>query len=164
MSEVERRTTTGGVYCRTPHLADLEQVAVDVQEHLCRTAAAAAGAPVAAECVFVDRRRTAWRPGATRPGWAALLAAVKNHDFGRLFLHRIGALLPHRADDAVHLVELCEEHGVELHSLAGDWQLDDAGARRRFLDQARHTAAQAEAVSRVARAAHADTAAGGRPH
>ncbi len=50
---------------------------MDRQERLCREVADRLGLEIAAGCVFVDNNRSAWQRRRNRPGWDALLAAIR---------------------------------------------------------------------------------------
>jgi hypothetical protein len=50
---------------------------VDRQERLCRQVADRLGLVIAPGCVFVDNNRSAWQRRRRRPGWDALLAAIR---------------------------------------------------------------------------------------
>jgi DNA invertase Pin-like site-specific DNA recombinase len=50
---------------------------VDRQERLCREVAKRLGLVIAPGAVFVDNNRSAWQRNRCRPGWTALLEAIR---------------------------------------------------------------------------------------
>jgi site-specific DNA recombinase len=65
------------IYCRISKAQDEDQTGVDRQERLCRDVAERLGLVVAPACVFVDNNRSAWQRSRHRPGWDALLEAIR---------------------------------------------------------------------------------------
>ncbi|GAA1973511.1 hypothetical protein GCM10009838_36700 [Catenulispora subtropica] len=153
-----------GIYCCVPHIDDDDQSTVDRRELRCRDYARTHAIGVAPAAVYADTARAVWKPEGARPGWDALLAAVRRKQIRALILDSPGALARHRAADLARLLRACAQHGVALHSVGDAWNLADPGDRRALLERATATKRSAQAVSRASRAAHQDAAAAGRPH
>lgn len=68
---------SAAIYCRISKARDEDQTGVDRQERLCREVAARLGLVIAPGGVLVDNNRSAWQRNRTRPGWTALLEAIR---------------------------------------------------------------------------------------
>ncbi|NUR60883.1 MAG: recombinase family protein, partial [Catenulispora sp.] len=142
-----------GIYCCVPHIDDGDQSTVDRRERRCREYARAHAIGVASAAVFADTARAVWKPEGARPGWDALLAAVRAGRIRVLILDSPGALVRHRAADVARLLEVCEPQRVALHSVGDGWDLAEPRDRRALLERATVATRSAQAVSRASRAA-----------
>src|SRR5258708_11859972 len=77
MQRSENTDGPGAIYCRISHAKDEDQTGVDRQERLCREYAARLDIPVDPRHVFIYNSRSAWQRNRKRPGWDALLTAIR---------------------------------------------------------------------------------------
>jgi hypothetical protein len=152
------------LYCCVPHRRDADQLPIDVQERNGRARAAESGGRVPADLVFVDRRRSVWEPGAERPGWARLLAAIRGGRVPMLLMFRPATLIHYRAADMVELLTMANEHAVAVRGFGDVLSLSDSAGRQAALALALHRCDAAAAVSQNARSSHRIAADAGRPH
>lgn len=156
--------SVGAVYCCVPYRADTDQTPIDVQERQGREYAASIGLTVPTRLVFVDRLRAVWNPGADRPGWDALLAAIRGGRLNAVVLFRPWTLVRRRAADAVELLLAAQEHAVTLHGIGDHLDLAGPKAVASALEQARRLRRKTASAAQSAREAHRQAAEDGRPH
>ncbi|WP_230418949.1 recombinase family protein [Catenulispora pinistramenti] len=154
----------GALYCCVPRRGDGDQTPVDVQERQGRKYAAGIGITVPAHLVFADERRSVWNAGSERPGWAALLTAVRSGRVPAVLLLKPLMLVRHRPADAVELLIAAQEHGVDLYSTGDTLDLTDPSGREAALSQARQFAGKAASLSKTVQKLRRQNADDGRPH
>ncbi len=99
------------VYTRISVDRDGKSVSPGRQEQLCRGLAEAREWKVVN--VFEDRDTSGWTVGVRRPGWEALLAAVRRHEVDVLLCYSLSRL-GRRTRDLLELADLLRDHGVTL--------------------------------------------------
>jgi site-specific DNA recombinase len=102
------------IYCRISHVKDQDQTGVDRQERICREIAARHGFTVAAEQVFVDNNRSAWRRDRRRDGWDAMLAEPRQGSVRHLLAYHPDRLM-RQPRDLEELLTIADETGITLH-------------------------------------------------
>jgi site-specific DNA recombinase len=132
---------------------------VDRQERLCREVAARLGLITAPGGALVDNNRSAWQRNRDRPGWTALLEAIRAGRVRHVIVYHPDRLM-RQPGDLEQLLILSEEHDITLHGQANRRDLLDpffCGLRSRTPADRRMTRrAVAGCVGRPRRA--------GRPH
>jgi DNA invertase Pin-like site-specific DNA recombinase len=116
------------IYCRISKARDEDQTGVHRQERLCREVAARLGLVITAECVFVDNNRSAWQRNRTRPGWRALLEAIRAGQVRHVIVYHPDRLM-RQPRDLEELLTLSDEHDITLHGQANRRDLSDPDDR-----------------------------------
>ena len=164
MTEQQDQAGPGALYCCVPHRADADQTPIDAQERQGRALAATLGISVRPELVFADRQRAIWQPEADRPGWTALLTAVREGRTRTVLVFRPSTLIRHRPADVVELLVLARTKSVALHGFGDEVDLSNPQIRESVLEQARQLSHTSAALSDSVRAAHRLAAESGQPH
>jgi site-specific DNA recombinase len=151
------------VYCRISKARDEDQTGVDRQERLCREVAERLGLVIVAGCVFVDNNRSAWQRGRKRPGWDALLAAVRAGRVRHVLVYHPDRLM-RQPRDLEELLTISEEHDITLHGQANRRDLSDADDRFFLRIEVAHACRSSDDTSRRLRDALEDRAREGRAH
>jgi site-specific DNA recombinase len=136
---------------------------VDRQERLCREVAERLGLVIAPGCVFVDNNRSAWQRNRCRPGWNALLDAIRAGQVGHVIVYHPDRLM-RQPRDLEELLTLSEEHDITLHGQANRRDLSDPDDRFFLRIEVAHACRSSDDTSRRLRDALADRAREGRPH
>ncbi len=136
---------------------------MDRQERLCREVAERLGLVIAAGCVFVDNNRSAWRRSRKRPGWDALLVAIRAGRVGHVLVYHPDRLM-RQPRDLEELLTLSEEHDITLHGQANRRDLSDPDDRFFLRIEVAHSCRSSDDTSRRLRDALEDRARAGRPH
>lgn len=151
------------IYCRISKARDEDQTGVDRQERLCREVAERLGVVVAPACVFVDNNRSAWQRSRHRPGWNALLEAVRAGRLRHVIVYHPDRLM-RQPRDLEELLTLSEEHDITLHGQANRRDLSDPDDRFFLRIEVAHACRSSDDTSRRLRDAVEDRARDGRPH
>jgi site-specific DNA recombinase len=151
------------IYCRISRARDEDQTGVDRQERLCREVAERLGLVIAPECVFVDNNRSAWQRNRCRPGWNALLEAIRAGQLRHVIVYHPDRLM-RQPRDLEELLTLSEEHDITLHGQANRRDLSDADDRFFLRIEVAHACRSSDDTSRRLRDALEDRAREGRPH
>lgn len=118
-------TVRAAAYCRISLARHGDTVKVDDQERLCRKVARQRGWSVADRHVFKDNSRSAWQRNRKRPGWDAMLAAVKAGEIDAIIVYH-GDRLIRAPFDLEVLLDLARDQGIRLASPTGERSLDNA--------------------------------------
>ncbi|MGH4010895.1 MAG: recombinase family protein [Pseudonocardiaceae bacterium] len=151
------------IYCRISKARDEDQTGVDRQERLCREVAERLDLVIVAGCVFVDNNRSAWRRNRKRPGWDALLAAIRAGRVGHVIVYHPDRLM-RQPRDLEELLTLSDEHDITLHGQANRRDLSDPDDRFFLRIEVAHSCRSSDDTSRRLRDALEDRARAGRPH
>jgi len=151
------------VYCRVSSARDEDQTGVDRQERLCREVADRLGLVITPGCVFVDNNRSAWQRRRRRPGWDALLAAIRGGGVGHVIVYHPDRLM-RQPRDLEELLTLSDEHDITLHGQANRRDLSDPDDRFFLRIEVAHACRSSDDTSRRLRDALEDRARDGRPH
>jgi len=151
------------IYCRISKARDEDQTGVDRQERLCREVAARLGLVIAPGGVLVDNNRSAWQRNRDRPGWNALLEAIRAGRVRHVIVYHPDRLM-RQPRDLEELLTLSEEHDITLHGQANRRDLSDPDDRFFLRIEVAHACRSSDDTSRRLRDALADRARQGRPH
>ncbi|MEU5668993.1 recombinase family protein [Micromonospora sp. NPDC047753] len=135
------------VYCRISLARFDDTLKVDDQERVCRELAAARGWTVAPAHVFKDNSKSAWRRDRKRPGWEAMLAAVKAGEVDAIVVYH-GDRLVRQMTDLEALIDLADTKGIRLASPTGERDLDNADDRYILRIEAAGNTREVDATSR----------------
>jgi len=113
----------GGIYCRLSLAIMGDTTNVDDQEQICRKILPK-DAVVAAEHVYKDNSKSAWRRDRRRPAWDAMVAAVERGELDVLVVYH-GDRLVRQPRDLEDLLDISEAKGIKLLSPTGQYNLDD---------------------------------------
>jgi site-specific DNA recombinase len=151
------------IYCRISRARDEDQTGVDRQERLCREVAERLGLVITSGGVFVDNNRSAWQRNRHRPGWNALLEAIRAGRVGHVIVYHPDRLM-RQPRDLEELLALSEEHDITLHGQANRRDLSDPDDRFFLRIEVAHACRSSDDTSRRLRDALEDRARDGRPH
>src|SRR6185437_8732305 len=154
---------SAAIYCRISNARDEDQTGVDRQERLCREVAERLGLVIGADVVFVDNNRSAWQRNRKRPGWDALLAAIRAGRVRHVIVYHPDRLM-RQPRDLEELLTLSEEHEITLHGQANRRDLSDPDDRFFLRIEVAHACRSSDDTSRRLRDALEDRARAGRPH
>src|SRR6185312_16467373 len=113
--------------------------------------------------VFVDNNRSAWRRSRKRPGWDALLAAIRAGRVRHVLVYHPDRLM-RQPRDLEELLTLSDEHDLTLHGQANRRDLSDPDDRFFLRIEVAHSCRSSDDTSRRLRDALEDRARAGRPH
>ncbi len=133
---------------------------MDRQERLCREVAERLGLVIVSGAVFVDNNRSAWQRNRLRPGWNALLEAIRA---GHVIVYHPDRLM-RQPRDLEEFLTLSEEHDITLHGQANRRDLSDVDDRFFLRIEVAHACRSSDDTSRRLRDALEDRARDGRPH
>jgi DNA invertase Pin-like site-specific DNA recombinase len=119
---------SAAIYCRISKARDEDQTGVDRQERLCREVAARLGLVIAPGGVLVDNNRSAWQRNRSRPGWNALLEAIRAGQVRHVIVYHPDRLM-RQPRDLEELLTLSDEHDITLHGQANRRDLSDPDDR-----------------------------------
>jgi site-specific DNA recombinase len=156
-------TRPGAIYCRTPLAREVDQVTVAAQERACRELARRLEIAVPHQHTYADNYRSAWQRNRPRPAWRAMLASIRSGLVDHALLYRPDWYLGEPCDLA-ELLRLADRHSVALHWCVDEIGMTDPDIRRRIVAEASRQCSRRRATGRVARSAHDEAAAAGRPH
>jgi DNA invertase Pin-like site-specific DNA recombinase len=145
------------------HVRDEDQTGVDRQERICRQVAQRLGLVIAGDAVFVDNNRSAWQRRRRRPGWEALLEAIRVGRVAHVIVYHPDRLM-RQPRDLEELLSICDDRQVSLHGEANQRDLSDPDDRFFLRIEVAHACRSSDDTSRRLRAAHADRARDGVPH
>jgi site-specific DNA recombinase len=151
------------VYCRISRARDEDQTGVDRQERLCREVAERLGLVVVPGCVFVDNNRSAWQRSRKRPGWDALLEAIRAGRVGHVIVYHPDRLM-RQPRDLEELLTVSEEHDITLHGQANRRDLSDPDDRFFLRIEVAYACRSSDDASRRLQDALEDRAREGRVH
>ncbi len=136
---------------------------MDRQERLCREVAQRLGLVIAPGCVFVDNNRSAWQRSRHRPGWNALLEAIRAGRLRHVIVYHPDRLM-RQPRDLEELLTLSDEHDITLHGQANRRDLSNADDRFFLRIEVAHACRSSDDTSRRLRDALEDRAREGRAH
>jgi site-specific DNA recombinase len=139
------------VYCRISLARFDDTLKVDEQELICLQVAAARGWAVDPGHIFKDNSKSAWRRDRKRPGWDAMLEAVKAGEVGAIVVYH-GDRLVRQMTDLETLIDLADTKGIRLASPVGERDLDNADDRYVLRIEAAGNTRDVDATSRRTRA------------
>ncbi|MGH3905931.1 MAG: recombinase family protein [Pseudonocardiaceae bacterium] len=154
---------SAAIYCRISKARDEDQTGVDRQERLCREVAERLGLVVGSGCGFVDNNRSAWQRRRNRPGWDALLDAIREERLRHVIVYHPDRLM-RQPRDLEELLTLAEQHDITLHGQANRRDLSDPDDKFFLRIEVAHACRSSDDTSRRLRDAFADRARDGRPH
>lgn len=151
------------IYCRISKTRDEDQTGVDRQERLCREVAERLGLEIIAGYVFVDNNRSAWQRSRKRPGWDALLEAIRAGRVAHVIVYHPDRLM-RQPRDLEELLTLSDEHKITLHGQANRRDLSDPDDRFFLRIEVAHACRSSDDTSRRLRDALEDRAREGGAH
>ncbi|MGH3798963.1 MAG: recombinase family protein [Pseudonocardiaceae bacterium] len=159
---------SAAIYCRISKARDEDQTGVDRQERLCREVADRLGLVVGPRSVFVDNNRSAWQRTRHRPGWDALLEAIRAGRMRHVIVYHPDRLM-RQPRDLEELLGPSDERNITLHGQANRRDLSDPDDRFFLRIEVAHACRSSDDTSRRLRAALEDRALEdrareGRPH
>jgi len=119
---VTTKAPQAAIYCRLSLARDGDTTKVDDQERICRELAERLSWDVAE--VYTDNSRSAWQKNRKRPGWDAMLDAVKAGRVNAIVVYH-GDRLVRQPRDLEDLLDLAHAKGVRLASPTGTRNLDN---------------------------------------
>jgi DNA invertase Pin-like site-specific DNA recombinase len=138
---------SAAIYCRISKARDEDQTGVDRQERLCREVAERLGLVIAPDGVFVDNNRSAWQRNRTRPGWMALLEAIRAGRVWHVIVYHPDRLM-RQPRDLEELLTLSEERDITLHGQANRRDLSDPDDRFFLRTEVAHACRSSDDTSR----------------
>ena len=120
---MEHATPRAGIYCRLSLAAMGDTTHVDEQERVCRRILPA-GATVAYQHVYKDNSKSAWRRDRRRPGWDALVTAIRSGELDMVAIYH-GDRLVRQPRDLEDLLDVGADRGITLVSPTGTYNLAD---------------------------------------
>lgn len=120
---MEHATPRAGIYCRLSLAVMGDTTHVDEQERVCRRILPG-GATVAYQHVYKDNSKSAWRRDRRRPGWDALLTAIRSGELDMVAIYH-GDRLVRQPRDLEDLLDAGAERGIVLVSPTGTYNLAD---------------------------------------
>ena len=120
---MENATPRAGIYCRLSLAAMGDTTHVDEQEQVCRRLLPPA-ATVAYQHVYKDNSRSAWRRDRRRPGWEALVEAIRGGELDMVAIYH-GDRLVRQPRDLEDLIDVGSERGITIVSPTGTYNLAD---------------------------------------
>ncbi|MEU8371169.1 recombinase family protein [Micromonospora tulbaghiae] len=141
------RPLRAAIYCRISLARFDDTLKVDDQERVCRELAAARGWTVAPHHVFKDNSKSAWRRDRKRPGWDAMLEAVRSGQIDAIVVYH-GDRLVRQMSDLEALIHLADTKGIRLASPVGERDLDNADDRYILRIEAAGNTREVDATSR----------------
>lgn len=151
-----------GIYTRLSYLDDGTEERCDRQEADCRALAGRMAWPVSERHVLSDPGRSAWRRNIRRPGWEALLAAIKADEIDAVIVYH-GDRLLRQPRDLEALLEIARKKGIRLASPSGTRNLDNADDQFILRIEAAQACKASDDSSRRIRRARASLAGKGLP-
>src|SRR5690606_17561665 len=122
-SVMENATPRAGIYCRLSLAAMGDTTHVDEQEQVCHRILPPA-ATVAYQHVYKDNSKSAWRRDRRRPGWDALLTAIRSGELDMLAIYHCNRLV-RQPRDRTDLIDIGAERGITIASPTGTYPLPD---------------------------------------
>lgn len=116
------------IYCRLSWAPDGSLEKVERQEVDCRALAKRIGWRVSEQHVYADNHASAWKRNRKRPGWDAMLAALKAGEVGSIIVYH-GDRLVRQPWDLEQLLRLSDERHIQLASVSGIRNLASADDR-----------------------------------
>lgn len=110
------------IYTRISTAALNDTTKTDEQERLCREVCERRGWEVGA--VFTDLSKSAWNRKVKRPGWTAMLDAIRTGRFGAIVTYW-GDRLVRQPRDLEDLLDLRDNHSIRVASIAGQYDFDN---------------------------------------
>ena len=120
---MENATPRAGIYCRLSLAAMGDTTNVDDQEQVCRRILPPA-ATVAYQHVYKDNSKSAWRRDRRRPGWDALLEAIRSGELDMVAIYH-GDRLVRQPRDLEDLIDIGADRGIVIVSPTGTYNLAD---------------------------------------
>lgn len=112
---------------------------------------------------FTDPSRSAWQVDRKRPGWDALLDAIRAGLVKHLFIYHPDRLMRQPWDLEI-LLRLVDEHGLMLYGQAGKRDLSNPDDRFILRIEVAHACRSSDDTSRRVKDALKEKRAAGRPH
>ena len=151
------------IYCRISHAGDEDQTGVERQERLIREQAERLQLVIPPELVFVDNNRSAWQRNRKRPGWDALLEAVRKGDVRHVLTYHPDRLM-RQPRDLEELLQIADENDITLHGQANQRDLSDPDDRFFLRIEVAHACRSSDDTLRRLNDAMVEQAQQGRPH
>lgn len=151
------------IYCRLSHAPDGSLEKVDRQETDCRALASRLDWGVSDTHVFKqDNSRSAWRRERKRPGWDALLEAVRQREVDGILVYH-GDRLVRQPYDLELLLRLADDYHVPLASVSGVRDLSSSEDRFVLRIEAAQACKSSDDTSRRVKRGWEARAKSGRP-
>nr|PZN19327.1 MAG: hypothetical protein DIU75_15000 [Mycolicibacterium hassiacum] len=152
---------TAGIYCRLSYSPDGSFEAVERQEADCRALADRLAWPIDERHVYRDNGRSAWRRNRKRPGWDAMLEAIKSGQIDAIIVYH-GDRLIRQPYDLEQLLSVADSRGVRLASVSGTRNLDSPDDRFILRIEAAHACRESDNTSRRVKRVYEDRARAGK--
>ncbi|MFJ8738007.1 recombinase family protein [Embleya sp. NPDC127516] len=151
------------IYCRISHANDDDQTGVDRQERINRDTAERLGLTVAPDHVYIDNNRSAWQRTRKRPGWEAMLEAMRKSEFRHVIAYHPDRLMrqPH---DLEELLQIADDRFATLHGQANRRDLSDPDDRFFLRIEVAHACRSSDDTSRRLKDALEERADDRKPH
>lgn len=154
---------SAGIYCRISQASDDDQTGVDRQGTICHGISKNLGLVVDPAHVFIDNNRSAWKRDRKRPGWDAMLEAMRNKEFRHVIAYHPDRLM-RQPRDLEELLQISDDLGITLHGQANRRDLSDPDDRFFLRIEVAHACRSSDDTSRRIRSFMEEQAAEGKPH
>lgn len=134
---------------------------VDDQDAINHRAAEQRGWCIAAEHVYKDNSRSAWKRSRKRPGWDAMLEAVDRGELEAIVVYH-GDRLIRQPRDLEDLLDIASSRGVMLLSPTGQYDLSDPDHKMMLRWMAARAVNEVDHISRRTKDGHRRRRAAGR--
>ena len=111
-------------YCRLSLARMGDTTKVDDQDRINHELAARRGWTISPEHVYKDNSKSAWRRDRRRPGWNALLTAIRSGELDMVAIYH-GDRLVRQPRDLEDLLDVGADRGITLVSPTGTYNLAD---------------------------------------
>lgn len=118
------KTVRAASYCRLSLAIMGDTTKVDDQDAINHRAADQRGWTIAPEHVYKDNSRSAWQRNRKRPGWDAMLEAVRRGELDAIIVYH-GDRLVRQPRDLEDLLDLADSRGITLLAPTGQYNLAD---------------------------------------
>lgn len=150
------------IYCRKSKKGDKEQITVSRQKKLAEKDCEKLGLNVRPGHVFIDNGASAWQHNRKRPGWDALLEAVRRGEIKHIVCYHPDRLMrqPH---DLEELLSLADRHEIKLYGRVNRRDLQDPDDRYALRIEVAHACRSSDDTSRRLKDERRERAENGRP-
>lgn len=160
---INGNTEAEAIYARISHIKDDDQTGVDRQVRICRETSARQKITVAERHVFIDPSRSAWQRNCKRPGWDALLQAIRDGEITHVIVYHPDRLM-RQPWDLEELLRLADERKLMLYGQANRRDLSNSDDRFFLRIEVAHACKSSDDTSRRVLDAQQDALRAGKAH